>query len=139
MCRDCACGHQGPPDRAHHPSVAHQAPLKRTGVAATLQVPLGLRLLEQNDRQAQANRQRFEAAGVTVVNILSSPGSGTTALLEAATKDWGEQVLYLTFSGRLQSLAEQQLRGCDGGGKDLRGLELEAPPVEGGRVGGVRG
>ncbi|MFZ4434711.1 MAG: hypothetical protein ACOYOQ_16085, partial [Microthrixaceae bacterium] len=39
------------------------------------------------------------------------PGSGkTTALLEAATKDWGEQVLYLTFSGRLQSLAEQQLR-----------------------------
>ncbi|MFZ4434552.1 MAG: hypothetical protein ACOYOQ_15275, partial [Microthrixaceae bacterium] len=32
------------------------------------------------------------------------------ALLEAATKDWGEQVLYLTFSGRLQSLAEQQLR-----------------------------
>jgi hypothetical protein len=38
-----------------------------------------------------------------------------------------------------QWLAEQQLRGCDGGGKDLRGLELEAPPVEGGRVGGVRG
>ena len=86
MCRDCACGHQGPPDRAHHPSVPHQAPLKRTGVAATLQVPLGLRLLEQNDRQAQANRQRFEAAGVTVVNILSSPGSGKTALLEALAR-----------------------------------------------------
>ena len=116
MCRDCACGDQAAPARevavaqgtvplvssqppeaaspraagrgrvGHHPALLHQATLKRTGAAATLQVPLGLRLLEQNDRQAQANRQRFAAAGVTVVNILSSPGSGKTALLEALAR-----------------------------------------------------
>ena len=40
------------------------------------------RLLAHNDAQAAVNRQRFAAAGVTVVNLLSSPGSGKTALLE---------------------------------------------------------
>ncbi len=40
------------------------------------------RLLAHNDVQAAANRQRFAAAGVKVVNLLASPGSGKTALLE---------------------------------------------------------
>ena len=40
------------------------------------------RLLAHNDAQAAVNRQRFAAAGVRVVNLLSSPGSGKTALLE---------------------------------------------------------
>ncbi|MEI6029768.1 MAG: hydrogenase nickel incorporation protein HypB [Synechococcaceae cyanobacterium ELA739] len=43
---------------------------------------LGDRLLAHNDLQAAVNRQRFAAAGVMVVNLLSSPGSGKTALLE---------------------------------------------------------
>jgi hydrogenase nickel incorporation protein HypB len=40
------------------------------------------RLLRHNDLLAEANRRRFEAAGVRVLNLLSSPGSGKTALLE---------------------------------------------------------
>jgi len=47
-----------------------------------LLLTLGDRLLAHNDVQAAVNRQRFAAAGVTVVNLLSSPGSGKTALLE---------------------------------------------------------
>ena len=41
------------------------------------------RLLAHNDQHAAANRRRFQDAGVRAVNLLSSPGSGKTALLEA--------------------------------------------------------
>ena len=39
-------------------------------------------LLSRNDHLAAHNRDHFRAAGVRVVNLLSSPGSGKTALLE---------------------------------------------------------
>jgi hydrogenase nickel incorporation protein HypB len=67
MCRDCSCG---------EPALE---PLPQP----TRQLPLHTALLQRNDAQAAGLRQRFEAAGVTVVNLLSSPGSGKTALLEA--------------------------------------------------------
>jgi hydrogenase nickel incorporation protein HypB len=40
-------------------------------------------ILKQNDSIAHALRERFEEAGVFVVNLVSSPGSGKTALLES--------------------------------------------------------
>jgi hydrogenase nickel incorporation protein HypB len=67
MCRDCACGLP-----AHEP--------------APRQLPLNTALLQRNDAQAADLRQRFQTAGVTVVNLLSSPGSGKTALLEALAR-----------------------------------------------------
>ena len=70
MCRDCSCGQPAP------------EPLP----APTRQLPLHTALLQRNDAQAAGLRQRFETAGVTVVNLLSSPGSGKTALLEALAK-----------------------------------------------------
>ena len=39
-------------------------------------------VLDANDTIAAANRADFDAAGVTVVNLMSSPGSGKTMLLE---------------------------------------------------------
>lgn len=49
-------------------------------------ITLGQRLLERNALGALANRHRFEVAGVRAVNLLSSPGSGKTALLEALAR-----------------------------------------------------
>jgi hydrogenase nickel incorporation protein HypB len=40
-------------------------------------------ILKQNDEIAHALRTRFEDAGVFVVNLVSSPGSGKTAFLES--------------------------------------------------------
>ena len=39
-------------------------------------------VLDANDALAQANRARFDAAGTYVINMMSSPGAGKTALLE---------------------------------------------------------
>ncbi|NNF41401.1 MAG: hydrogenase nickel incorporation protein HypB, partial [Woeseiaceae bacterium] len=40
-------------------------------------------LLDANDHQAAHNREHFERHGVLAVNLMSSPGAGKTALLEA--------------------------------------------------------
>ena len=40
------------------------------------------RILKQNDETAREMRRRFEALGVLVVNLVSSPGAGKTALLK---------------------------------------------------------
>jgi hydrogenase nickel incorporation protein HypB len=39
-------------------------------------------VLDANDTIAASNRADFEAAGVTVVNLMSAPGAGKTSLLE---------------------------------------------------------
>jgi hydrogenase nickel incorporation protein HypB len=39
-------------------------------------------ILQQNDELARSLRQRFAAAGLFVVSLVSSPGTGKTALLE---------------------------------------------------------
>lgn len=70
MCVDCRCGQSAPEP------------------AAARRLDLGERLLRRNDQQATANRRRFAAAQLPVVNLLSAPGSGKTALLERLARDW---------------------------------------------------
>ncbi len=43
-------------------------------------------LLVYNDRQAELNRARLDSHGVLAINLMSSPGSGKTALLEATIR-----------------------------------------------------
>jgi hydrogenase nickel incorporation protein HypB len=44
-------------------------------------------ILDANDTIARANRADFDAAGVTVVNLMSAPGAGKTSLLERVVHD----------------------------------------------------
>jgi hydrogenase nickel incorporation protein HypB len=43
--------------------------------------------LDANNTIARANREDFDRAGVTVVNLMSAPGAGKTALLERVLAD----------------------------------------------------
>jgi len=43
-------------------------------------------ILAENDRVAGHNREHFEAGGVVAINLMGSPGSGKTALLEATAR-----------------------------------------------------
>jgi hydrogenase nickel incorporation protein HypB len=52
-------------------------------------VPVGERLLAKNDRLATENRRSFEEKGLLVLNVVSAPGSGKTALLERTLADLG--------------------------------------------------
>jgi hydrogenase nickel incorporation protein HypB len=46
--------------------------------------------LDANNTIARANRADFDRAGVTVVNLMSAPGAGKTALLERALSGLGD-------------------------------------------------
>jgi hydrogenase nickel incorporation protein HypB len=46
-----------------------------------MKVPVVREILKANDQIAAENRARFAAAGVTVINIMASPGAGKTSLI----------------------------------------------------------
>ncbi|MGH3612790.1 MAG: hydrogenase nickel incorporation protein HypB [Pseudonocardia sp.] len=46
-------------------------------------------ILSENDRVADANQKDFAEAGVRVVNVMSSPGAGKTALLKRTLAELG--------------------------------------------------
>lgn len=45
-------------------------------------IPVVEKILNANDRLAEANRARLESAGVFGINIMASPGAGKTSLIE---------------------------------------------------------
>jgi len=56
------------------------------GDPALVPVEIQESLLAGNDRAAAHNREHFAKAGVLAVNLMGSPGSGKTALLEATAR-----------------------------------------------------
>jgi hydrogenase nickel incorporation protein HypB len=63
-----------------------------------MRVPLERKVLNENDRLAADLRARFHAHGVLAVNLISSPGSGKTSLLERTLEGFepGRRVALLT-------------------------------------------
>jgi hydrogenase nickel incorporation protein HypB len=53
---------------------------------STRLVEVRTKILKQNDIVARAMRQAFRDAGVSVISLVSSPGTGKTALLEATLR-----------------------------------------------------
>jgi hydrogenase nickel incorporation protein HypB len=51
-----------------------------------LPVEVQERVLARNDRTAQHNREHFGRTGVLAINLMGSPGSGKTAILEATAR-----------------------------------------------------
>lgn len=66
MCEACGCG-----DSDIVPVTVHE------------------RILANNDRAARHNREHFHDHGVVAVNLMGSPGSGKTAILEATARRLG--------------------------------------------------
>jgi hydrogenase nickel incorporation protein HypB len=60
-------------------------------------------LLHENDHAAAHNRQHFSANGVVAINLMSSPGAGKTALLEATIKALGDQLSVAVIEGDLDT------------------------------------
>lgn len=67
---------------------APSAPLT-AGETRIVEVRAGI--LKKNDELARVLRRRFETAGVFVVNLVSSPGTGKTAFLERTLRELREQ------------------------------------------------
>jgi len=60
-------------------------------------------LLAENDHCAEHNRAHFDRHGVLAVNLMSSPGSGKTALLEATARAMGDGLRVGAVVGDLET------------------------------------
>jgi len=61
-------------------------------------------ILRKNDIAAARNRGYFEARNIVAVNIVSSPGSGKTSLLERTLKDLKDQHGFYVIEGDQQTM-----------------------------------
>jgi len=96
MCDVCGCG---------DPKVVH--------------VEVQESLLSGNDRDAQHNREHFTRAGVLALNVMGSPGSGKTLLLEATAR-------LLAGSRRLAALSGDLATDNDARRLSAAGLQSRA-------------
>ena len=60
-------------------------------------------LLDANDHEALHNREHFERHKVLAINLMSSPGAGKTALLEATIEALGDDVRVAVVEGDLET------------------------------------
>lgn len=60
-------------------------------------------LLSENDHTAAHNREHFDKNHVLAVNLMSSPGSGKTALLEATIERLGREFRIAVVEGDLET------------------------------------
>jgi len=84
MCENCGCSNIGEIEshsHSHHPKHSHQHSEQVRALA------INQSILSKNDRLAEKNRSYFLAKSLLVLNILSSPGSGKTALIERTITD----------------------------------------------------
>jgi hydrogenase nickel incorporation protein HypB len=61
------------------------------------------RLMEKNDALAAAVRERLVGHGVPSFNLVSSPGSGKTLLLEKTLQDLGDELRMAVVTGDVQT------------------------------------
>ena len=98
MCDTCGCNITG--GNTH--LVQADGKLAQTADGrASVEVLSGL--LHENDHQAGHNREHFDRHDVLAVNLMSSPGSGKTCLLEATIDALGEDLRVAVIEGDLET------------------------------------
>ena len=98
MCDTCGCNIT--PGNEHLISPGGKLEKTQSGNEA---VSVLHNLLHENDHIAQHNREHFNAHGVVAVNLMSSPGAGKTALLEATIKALGDEFSLAVIEGDLET------------------------------------
>lgn len=66
-------------------------------------VPVEKKVLNENARLAAGLREKFAAAGTVVVNLISSPGSGKTRLLEKTLESLPDGITAAVLTGDIQT------------------------------------
>lgn len=74
--------HDHPHPHPHEHGHGHAHPHDHPHAPATHTLELHQAILAKNDRQAERNRGFFKAKGLLVLNVVSSPGSGKTTLIQ---------------------------------------------------------
>jgi hydrogenase nickel incorporation protein HypB len=98
MCETCGCNLT----HGNEHLVAEDGHLAHTA-SGTESVEVLKGLLDANDHQAQHNREHFDQHRVLAVNLMSSPGSGKTSLLEATIDELAGDLNIAVIEGDLET------------------------------------
>lgn len=137
MCKDCGCGRTVAPPHAHRrvDGQGHDHPHDHAMPALGRRtIQLERRIMSQNDERAAANRAWLTEHGVTAINLISSPGSGKTSLLERTLERLRGRVACGVITG--DQLTDNDARRLQGRGAVVRQIEtISACHLDAGRVG----
>jgi hydrogenase nickel incorporation protein HypB len=84
------------------------------GDPARVSIEVHTSLLSDNDRKARHLREHFLADGILALNVMGSPGSGKTALLEAVARAVGGRLRLAAVSGDLATALDAERLGRAG-------------------------
>ncbi|MCC6159663.1 MAG: hydrogenase nickel incorporation protein HypB [Deltaproteobacteria bacterium] len=99
-------------------------------------IDVEMRVLAHNDHLAAHNREWLDARGVFAVNLISSPGSGKTLLLERTLERMARHVACAVVVGDQQT--DNDARRLAGKGAPVRQIETKSScHLDAERVGGV--
>ena len=113
MCGTCGCGEDdhitytipGKPGHHHgdenHHHVDHQVHDHKPLVSKEIQLEIDV--LAKNNLKAEHNRGYFEALDILALNLVSSPGSGKTSLLEKTIKEIKKELNFYVIEGDQQT------------------------------------
>lgn len=86
MCADCGCSITDHTHEHSHSTHEHNHAIGNIHANPQLNdtktIDVITKILDKNDHEAEHNRAHFDAHNVLAINLMSSPGSGKTALLE---------------------------------------------------------
>ena len=105
MCTTCGCApddQQHNHEHGHHHHGHHEAEPHHHDPAAK-KISVETDILAKNNRLAQGNRALFIANNIFALNLVSSPGSGKTTILERTLKDLGEKFRCAVIEGDQQT------------------------------------
>jgi len=109
MCATCGCEQEGMVKLTtmrdvlfapiHHHSHDHEEPLP-----VRTKVDLEQDIMSKNNLLAERNRGYFLAKEILAINLVSSPGSGKTSLLENTLRDIKEEIDFYVIEGDQQTM-----------------------------------
>ncbi len=114
MCGTCGCGdennitytvpgksghHHGNDNHKHHHHHEHHD----HGNGVTKEIQLEIDVLSKNNLKAENNRGYFDALNICALNLVSSPGSGKTSLLEKTIIELRKEIDFYIIEGDQQT------------------------------------
>jgi hydrogenase nickel incorporation protein HypB len=112
MCGTCGCGDENhitytvPGQSSHHHGNDHHHDNHNHNEhshKASKEIQLEIDVLSKNNLKAQHNRGYFEALNICALNLVSSPGSGKTSLLEKTIRELKNDIDFYIIEGDQQT------------------------------------
>jgi hydrogenase nickel incorporation protein HypB len=112
MCDTCGCSNPDNPRISFPGELSHDhARAHGHGHDHTLApITIGADVLAKNKQLAQANRAFFDRHGLHAVNIMSSPGSGKTTVVESLARRFGDAMAVVIGDIQTHRDAERVIR-----------------------------